>query len=76
MTKIKEINNLISACADNQHVFFLDIGPQLLEKDGTMNKEIFRDGLHITPKGYQIWADTMNPLLFKLISKDESKEQK
>jgi len=76
MTKIKEINNLISAYADNQHVFFLDLCPQLLEKDGTMSKEIFRDGLHITPKGYQIWADAMNPLLFKLINKDESKEQK
>ena len=76
MKKIREINNLISTYADNQHVFYLDIGPQLLEKDGTMSKETFRDGLHITPKGYQIWVDTMNPLLFKLICKDESKEQK
>lgn len=67
MKKIREINSLISTYADNQNIFYLDVGPQLLEKDGAMSKEVFRDGLHLTPKGYQIWADAMNPKLFEIV---------
>ena len=53
----------------NQHVFYLDIGQQLLDPDPTMSKkEVFRDGLHLTPKGYQIWAENMNPYLLDLLN--------
>lgn len=68
MKRIREINSLISTYADNQNIFYLDIGSKLLEKDGSMSKEVFRDGLHLTPKGYQIWADSMNPKLFEIMS--------
>lgn len=72
MDRIIDINKLISKSADNQHVFFLDIGQQLLAPDPEMKtKEIFRDGLHLTPKGYQIWADAMNPKLFDLLNSAE-----
>lgn len=28
---------------------------------------LFADGVHLTTAGYQLWADTMNPLLNELI---------
>ena len=35
-----------------------------------MSKELLRDGLHLTPKGYQIWADNMNPYLLDILNND------
>jgi beta-glucosidase len=48
-------------------VTFLDIGPKFLDADGTLPKEIMPDLLHPNEKGYQIWADAINPTLDKLM---------
>jgi len=40
-------------------VHFLDISDKFLEKDGTISKEIMPDFLHLSEKGYQIWADAI-----------------
>ncbi|HND55453.1 MAG TPA: platelet-activating factor acetylhydrolase IB subunit [Pirellulaceae bacterium] len=45
--------------ADGKEVRFLDIGDRFLEKDGTLTKEIMPDFLHLSPKGYRIWADAI-----------------
>jgi len=34
-----------------------------INKDGTLSKEIMPDALHLSPKGYQIWADAIEPKL-------------
>ncbi|MBX3381101.1 MAG: hypothetical protein KF805_13485 [Phycisphaeraceae bacterium] len=40
-------------------VHFLDISDRFLEKDGTISKEIMPDFLHLSTKGYEIWADAI-----------------
>lgn len=45
--------------ADNKYVYYLDIGERFLEKDGTLTKEVMPDALHLSEKGYQIWADAI-----------------
>ncbi len=50
-------NERIAKLADDQHVFYLDIGPKFLDPDGTLSKEIMPDLLHPNAKGYEIWAD-------------------
>ncbi len=57
--KIIQINQKIAALADGKRVTFLDIGAKFLEADGTLSKEVMPDGLHPSPKGYQIWADAI-----------------
>jgi lysophospholipase L1-like esterase len=55
--KIKEINSTISRLDDGgKTVKYLDIGDKFLEPDGTISKDIMYDYLHLTAKGYQIWA--------------------
>src|SRR5438876_5281173 len=54
---IKEINSKLAKLADNNKVFYMDIGDKFLTADGTLTTEIMADGLHPTAKGYQIWAD-------------------
>lgn len=68
---IKEYNKAISKFADNKRVFFLDFGDKFLEPDGSILKgNTMRDSIHLTPKGYQIWADAMNPYLLDILNND------
>lgn len=61
--RIKEINTTIATFADGKSVRFLDFGDKFLEADGTMSKEVMPDFLHPSAKGYQIWADAIQPVI-------------
>jgi len=39
------------------------IGDAFLSADGSIQKDIMPDALHLTPKGYEIWASSLVPLL-------------
>ena len=39
------------------------IGDQFMGADGAISKELMPDFLHLTPKGYEIWASTLVPVL-------------
>jgi len=60
-------NKLIAPLADDQMVFFLDIGPKFLAPDGTLSKEIMPDLLHLSPQGYKIWADAIEKMIAALL---------
>jgi lysophospholipase L1-like esterase len=61
--KIKSINDEIAKLDDGKKIKYLDIGDKFLDKDGTLPKDIMPDFLHPNAKGYQIWADSMDPTL-------------
>ncbi len=60
-------NALTAKLADGKHVFFLDIGPKLLESDGTLSRRVMPDLLHLSPRGYQIWADSIESEVARLM---------
>ena len=66
--KIAKINDIISKL-DNEGktVKYLDIGQKFLADDGTLTKEVMPDALHPNEKGYQIWADAIDPTLKELM---------
>jgi lysophospholipase L1-like esterase len=65
---IKEINTAIAKHDDEgKTVKFLDIGEKFLQPDGTLTKEIMPDFLHLSEKGYQIWADAIKEPLAALL---------
>ncbi len=66
--KLNAVNKQIARLHDNQHVFFLDIGGKFLESDGSLSKEIMPDFLHLSAKGYQIWADAIAPSVEKIMN--------
>ena len=53
---IKELNGHLEKLADNNQVFYLDIGDKFLAPDGSLSTDIMPDGLHPNLKGYEIWA--------------------
>ena len=67
MEKIHQVNDLIAKYDDGKTVKFLDIGPKFLGPDGKVPADIMADFLHPSEKGYQIWADAMNPTLDALM---------
>ena len=62
-SKIKSINQIISHYADGKKVIYLDFGDRFLQPDGSISKDIMPDFLHPSPKGYQIWADAIQPVI-------------
>ena len=65
--KLKQVNSIIAKLDDGQNVFFLDIGDKFMQPDGSLTKEIMPDFLHLSPAGYQIWADAIGPKLAELM---------
>jgi len=60
---INDINKQLTAFAAQQHITLVDIGPQMLNPDGTFLPGIMLDFTHPTDKGYQIWADALKPFV-------------
>jgi len=65
--QIKEINQAIAKLDDGKMIKFLDIGKVFLADDGSIPKTIMPDLLHPNEKGYQLWADAMEPTLAAML---------
>jgi lysophospholipase L1-like esterase len=64
---IKQINRSLAKLADDQFVFYLDIGPHFLDSDGSFKDDVMADRVHPTTKGYEIWAQAIDPNLKQLL---------
>ncbi len=69
--KLDTTNKLLAQFAAPGRVTFLDIGAKFLQPDGSITREVMGDFLHPSAKGYEIWAEAIEPLLVKLL--DEPK---
>ena len=61
-------SKIASKIADGKMIHYLDIGDNFFEPDKSISKEIMPDYLHLTPKGYKIWALAMEPKLTELLA--------
>ena len=65
--RINQTNHAIARLADDTAVHFLDIGTKFVSENGDLSPEVMPDAVHLSPKGYAIWADAMQPVLEALI---------
>lgn len=63
----EKANAIFAKLADGKQVHYLDIGPKFLAEDGTLSREIMPDLLHLTEKGYTIWADSIETKVAELM---------
>jgi len=61
--KIKQTNEILAKFGDGKQVLYLDFGDKFLQPDGTITREIMPDFTHPSAKGYQIWADAIQPII-------------
>ncbi|TCC90502.1 sialate O-acetylesterase [Pedobacter frigiditerrae] len=50
-----EIKKLVA-----KNVIVIDLYSQFLDKDNHLRAELTKDGLHLIPEGYRVWADFLN----------------
>jgi lysophospholipase L1-like esterase len=67
MTNINKVNERIAFFADDKKVRYLNINDRLANKEGKFLEGMSPDGLHMSAKGYQVWADALRPLLTELL---------
>ncbi len=66
--KLADVNKIVAKLDDGgKTVKYLDIGEKFLEKDGSLSKEIMPDALHLSAKGYEIWAEAVTPTLKEML---------
>ncbi len=63
---ITATNELISKFQGGA-VHYMDINAKFLEPDGTISKEVMHDSLHLAPKGYDIWAESISIKVKELV---------
>jgi beta-glucosidase len=61
------IDGHLEAYADNQHIFFLDLSRRFLDDRGRLSQDLMPDYLHPNERGYQVWADGMEPMIRQLL---------
>jgi lysophospholipase L1-like esterase len=49
----------IGARFEDRRVSYLDIGARFLEQDGSLSPDVMPDLLHLSPRGYRIWAEAI-----------------
>lgn len=69
LVKIEKVNAITSKLDDGKMIRYLDFGPKFLDNDKKIQGGILADGVHLTGKGYEIWATSMNPLLTEMMEK-------
>ena len=60
-------NATFKKIADGKSVHYLDIGQKFLKEDGSLPREIMPDLLHLSEKGYTIWAESIEAKLKELM---------
>lgn len=64
---IQETNGLLEKMCDGRRVRWLNVNAGLADADGKLFDDMTVDHLHPTPKGYQVWADGLKPILTELL---------
>jgi lysophospholipase L1-like esterase len=66
---LQAVNAQIAKLDNGKTVRFLDIGAKFCDEKGALPKDVMPDALHLSEKGYGIWAEAMDPLLKTLMGK-------
>ncbi|MFA5850125.1 MAG: GDSL-type esterase/lipase family protein [Bacteroidales bacterium] len=54
---VRDLNSRLKTMCGEEGIMFLDIASLLSDKNGDLRIELTKDGLHIHPQAYVIWAD-------------------
>ena len=64
---IVRINERIAGFADGRTVRYVNVNHELADRAGFLHDGMTVDKLHLTIKGYQIWADALRPIFAEIL---------
>ncbi|MEO8062189.1 MAG: GDSL-type esterase/lipase family protein [Pseudomonadota bacterium] len=67
MPIIRAANREIAGLADGKKIRYINIETQLADAAGNLLPGMAVDGLHLTPKAYQVWADALKPIFTEIL---------
>ena len=65
--KALQVNQALHKLDDGHWVHFLDIGHLFIHPDGRISRDMMRDFLHLSPTGYRLWAEAIEPDLAAML---------
>ena len=65
--KVLQVNQILQKLTDDQNVIWVDFGYKFVNSDGAIPHDLMPDYLHLSPKGYEIWADSMEDKLSSIL---------
>jgi beta-glucosidase len=65
--KLAQVNQVLRRLADDRTVFWVDFSHRFLNDDGTLPRELMPDYLHLSPRGYALWAEELEPRLAAIL---------
>jgi lysophospholipase L1-like esterase len=71
----EQTNQIVSKLADSEQVHYLDISKAFLESDGRLSKEVMPDLLHLSEKGYRIWAEAIETKVAELMGESSGRQR-
>jgi lysophospholipase L1-like esterase len=66
--KLHQVNAIITKLEDGKNVRYLDIGGKFLQPDNTISQDIMPDFLHLSLRGYEIWAEAIIDVLKEMMA--------
>jgi lysophospholipase L1-like esterase len=73
--RVRSVNQKIAKLDDGEHVRFLDIEKAFLSEGDTISPSVMPDYLHLSRRGYRIWADAMEPTLWSMLDEPNRRSQ-
>jgi lysophospholipase L1-like esterase len=67
MPTIARINANLARMADGKSIRLLDVNAKLADAEGTLFEGMMVDGLHLSLRGYDVWAEGLRPILTELL---------
>lgn len=61
--KILQVNQILQKLVDDRAVFWVDFGHRFVTASGAIPRDLMPDFLHLSPKAYGIWAESLEPRL-------------
>jgi lysophospholipase L1-like esterase len=75
MPEINSINRNIARFADGKTIRYVSINDKLADANDKLYEGMTVDGLHLSLKGYQIWADALNPIFTEVMGPPAKTDQ-
>src|SRR5437773_1803309 len=71
--KVLMVNQIVRKLADERNVFWADFGQLYVNSDGLIPRDIMPDYLHLSKRGYELWAEAIEEKLAQLIGDTPAK---
>jgi lysophospholipase L1-like esterase len=64
---LAKANKILSRLDDGKTIHFMDINNLFVQADGTITSDLMPDFEHPSAKGYQLWSETIEPVVARLM---------